>query len=136
MKNTPGLQILQKISSDYNTRNERDKDFWKFVMKLINEFEEKWESKNNPGFIHQCGIKPFTVVIFTQKQIDYLVFVPPGDAWAYLDATGRLVALPRGVKGKLMYYVLILKASEKRGPFVVADTFFEYRCPCCKTKDK
>ena len=121
VNNTPGLQIIQKISSDYNARNDRDKDFWKFVMKLIYEYEEKWKSKSNPGFIQQCGIKPLTVVMFTQKQIDYLVFVPPEDAWAYLDATARLVALPRGVKGKLMYFVLILKASEKRGPFVVAE---------------
>lgn len=116
------LMILQKISSENNTRDDLDKDVVMFLLKLKEKFIKAWPDRITEGYIQSISVDPFYVILFTGQQIDYLLSFPAnGEIFLHLDATGRVVAKALNSTGPVMYYALTIPGSNEFGSLPVAE---------------
>lgn len=80
------LTVMQKIASDYNLRNDFDKDLNVFLMKLMEDFEQKWPGKVCPGYIQFHAMQLFMLVLLTEKILRYVLTLD--QVLCHLDSTG------------------------------------------------
>ena len=113
------LGILQKISSENNSRDDLDRDYYMFMHKLIEQTKKTWTGQHIEGYIQQWSVEPFYVVLFAEKQLK--VLLNQERVFCHLDATGSVVIAPPNVDKRIFYYSLILPGNGDVGQFPVAE---------------
>lgn len=72
--NAPSDIILQKISSENIIKHDADKDFDILMEKLRaqNREDPKYDGKYIKGYIQELSVKPFYVLMYTEKVYIYI----------------------------------------------------------------
>lgn len=65
------------------------------------------------------------IILYTERQIRYLLSLKPGIVFCYLDATGSIIANPPNVKKQIYYYALVLPGSYRYGPLPLLEFISE-----------
>lgn len=112
---------MQKISSDNNSKDDLDPNYYIFMHKLIQETKENWKGKHIHGFIQQWSLEPFYTVMFSEKQLKVLLSLEKDTVFCHLDATGGIVLPPSDVSKRIFYYSLILLGNKDCNQFPVAE---------------
>ncbi|CAG9790408.1 unnamed protein product [Diatraea saccharalis] len=122
MNNALTLSLLQKMSSEERWSSKLSKKFTDALVQLEEKFEQEWKGKFLNNFIQNVSLKPFFVILFTEKQLRILLN-EKDRTFCYLDATGSLIKKPKDDCKRIFYYSLILRGDEKneRSPFPVAE---------------
>ena len=112
--NALSKMILQKIFSENNSKTDLHPNFYHFMVKLIDETDGRWIGKKFNGYIQSLSFKPFYVILFTERQLQYLLkLLREGKKiFLYFDATGTLIACLPGVDGPIYTYVVCLPGEK------------------------
>lgn len=118
--NAPYQATLQKINSDYKRRNDLDRNFHVFMEKFKMQFDYGDVIR---GYIQYYASAPLIIILFTQKQIEYMV--RQKDIFLHIDATGSVAAQPPFAENPMTiyYYTLVLPGSDEFGPLEVMESY-------------
>lgn len=101
LNNAPDRELLCKISSENNTKDDLDKDFTMCMWKMIKRYEETWNGDIFSGY----AVKPFYIILMTDVILKHVHLARYKTLFLYVDATGTIIKNPPHVTGKVfMYY--------------------------------
>lgn len=94
-----GLQVLQKISSENNTKCDLDSNIHLYLLKLCGELRANkiWYDDQYPGYIQKLGSFPFEVICFSGKSLAclYNESLISDCVWLHYDSTGSILQKPK-----------------------------------------
>lgn len=75
-------------------------------------YEQSWPGKYAAGFLREIGCDPFSILLFTEKQLMYLKSLNLEKRSVYSDTTGSLVAPPPWINKQIYNYRLVFSGSK------------------------
>lgn len=119
---TPSKSIISKMKSDARKKKDLDKDYCKYMEKLIEKFKEKYKDcEVIKGYIQFNAQEPIFIVMFSEPQLRVVASMK--EIFLFLDATGSVAAQPQYCQEKLTiyYYGLFMPGGPEFSPLEAAE---------------